>query len=191
MGHLRLKFGVGHKTANVLGVSLVTLRLPPWKMQRSLLLSFQLCGSVLQRQQEWGAALSPPFLNQMAGNHLFFFPQRIHLCVKMLLRKILRSKVDNCLAKANRSPSGGEALCIVRLGEEPRVEDRPIQPQEMYTIPWGWSRTPCCRHGELHPASSAPGCSPTLFTISSEFYPVGHVHEGETTFPWHNDIMSQ
>lgn len=68
------------------------------------LLWFQLWDSVPQQQQEQGAALSSPFLNQMAGN-LFFSPhQCTHLCVKVLLRRVFRSKVDKCLRKANHFP---------------------------------------------------------------------------------------
>lgn len=61
---------------------------------------------------------------------LLLLHQHSYLCVKMLLRKVFRGKVDNCLAKANHFPLEGEKLFAQFVGEEePRAEDRPIQPQ--------------------------------------------------------------
>lgn len=78
-----------------------------------------LCGSLLlfYSDRRAGKRSLPPFLNQMAGN--FFFPhQRIHLCVKMLLRKVFRSKVDNRLANVDHFPLGGKKLFAEFMREE-------------------------------------------------------------------------
>ena len=55
----------------------------------------------------------------------------------MLLGKVFRSKMDNCPAKANKFPLGGEKVFAQLMGEEgPRAEDRPIQLQEVNGILW-------------------------------------------------------
>lgn len=140
--------------AQALGISFMTQGSPS-------LLWFRLWDSVPQQQQEQGAALSSPFLNQMAGNLFFFLPINVPTCVsKCCSGGCSGAKWINAYVRQIISLRRREVFCTVRVGAEPREEDWLIQPWKTRRVLGERSRSVVQRWRA--PSPPAPGRGSSL-----------------------------